>query len=614
MTQSSEVFIINKCSSMSFKELSEYIATCFEYLENPQNHLADAKKAPVLKENYDLLIERLESKLNRFDNLVYCKNEFETFEIAKIVSKTLDNFDTLKHYYLEIVSDKNKILQNKQKIEKLSLLILKYFFSGINIASIYINSSEPFNKILTLLNALPQSSNEIKQVISRYKFIDFQNLFSETLSFNPFKLIAFSYSFWNSVKLIIEADFRLNARSIIDLKQQTKLNEADNHLAEFVKNLKEEWKYFGESEKPYKTGKQHTGFQVLITNIISRGATQWNDLEKLIDYEKTSQNQLDNVLNLEKNSSNWLTDSKYRQREIVKRGRLTGTKVFRDAEASERKYSNQFINLFETLKEKGLTQISRNSLSKLDNKLIERICEESDWEMRLKGLLNLESVWSKFIKEIRKNSRENSKARDELINETQTERTKFCDHFTESLNTFLKNIVNQINFDLDKALQSEGIDLGLEYSKEVIYKIKKSRDRIFADSRQRMIVKEIFWDLLPQGEWRTEGLIKTFKGYGWSKDEFDESRLTQIIKSLNPSICYIGKEKFQGYVVFGFDSTEKVVLECPKYGNAIYIIKGNWQEITKLSKWEARKLSQVTVIRHSDSWFERLKQNLGRRY
>ena len=129
-----------------------------------------------------------------------------------------------------------------------------------------------------------------------------------------------------------------------------------------------------------------------------------------------------------------------------------------------------------------------------------------------------------------------------------------------------------------------------------------------------MIVKEIFWDLLPQGEWKTEGLIKTFKGYGWSKDEFDESRLTQIIKILNPTICYIGKEKFQGYVVFGFDLSEKVVLECPKYGNAIYIIEDNWQEITKLSKWEARQLSQVTVIRHSDTWFERLKENLESKY
>jgi hypothetical protein len=154
----------------------------------------------------------------------------------------------------------------------------------------------------------------------------------------------------------------------------------------------------------------------------------------------------------------------------------------------------------------------------------------------------------------------------------------------------------------------------LEYSRLVIENLKESRDRIFAGSRQKMIVKEIFWDLLPQGEWKTENLIKTFKGYGWSKDEFDESRLTQIIKILNPTICYIGKEKFQGYVVFGFDLSEKVVLECPKYGNAIYIIEDNWQEITKLSKWEARQLSQVTVIRHSDTWFERLKENLESKY
>ncbi|MBA3600516.1 MAG: hypothetical protein H0W45_04640 [Acidobacteria bacterium] len=201
-----------------------------------------------------------------------------------------------------------------------------------------------------------------------------------------------------------------------------------------------------------------------------------------------------------------------------------------------------------------------------------------------------------------------------LFDEYKSKRNEFISSINTKLEILLKNIIPRISFEIEKAFQFEEIDSDLEYSRLVIENLKESRDRIFAGSRQKMIVKEIFWDLLPQGEWKTENLIKTFKDYGWSKDEFDESRLTQIIKILNPTICYIGKEKFQGYVVFGFDLSEKVVLECPKYGNAIYIIEDNWQEITKLSKWEARQLSQVTVIRHSDTWFERLKENLESKY
>jgi hypothetical protein len=567
MTESSEAFFINKCSSMSFKELGEYIALCFEYLENPQKHLANAKKAPVLKETYGVLIDRLESKLSKIVNLFTAKNEFEFFSHPKVASKTLDQFDTLEHYYLETASDKNEILQKKQTIEKLLLVILKIVFSETNIASIYVNSSEPFHKILSLLNALSESNDEIRQVLIRYKFSEFQNLFSETLAFNPYKLIAFSYSFWNTIKFLIQTDFRLNARHTIDLKEQIKLNEAEDYLAEGVNKLEQEWKHFEESRDLYRV-RQRIGFHINhLANNSSLGKTHKNDLEKLIDYEKNSRIRLDNLVKMEIGSRNWLSDSKYEQREKEKKRRKSSISFFREVEVSDKKYSNQFINLFEALSKEGITQIHKNSKSKLDDILIQKICEESNWELRLRSLLNLENVWTKILKE----TRTDSKDKDKPLSEAEIEKNEFRYEFTESLDNFLENIIIQINSDLDKYIQSEEIDSDLEFSKLVVENLKESRNRIFVGSTQKMIVKEIFWDLLPQGEWKTEGLIKTFKGYGWSKDEFDESRLTQIIKILKPTICYIGKEKFQGYVVFGFDSTEKVVMECPKYGNAIYI-------------------------------------------
>ena len=56
-------------------------------------------------------------------------------------------------------------------------------------------------------------------------------------------------------------------------------------------------------------------------------------------------------------------------------------------------------------------------------------------------------------------------------------------------------------------------------------------------------------------------------------------------------------------------------MECPIYGNATYVInsgKYSWQEIAKNSKLEARTeySEQVTVINHSETWLERLEQNL----
>ncbi len=392
---------------------------CFEYLENPQKHLADAKKAPVLKETYDVLIERLESKLSRIDNLIYCKNEFESLCALNI---EIANFNSLESYYRITKEDKRNIETDvqlkRQKLNELILLLLRSLLFESKTALIFLNSSESFYKILDLLYRLSESNREIEKVIIDFRIEDFQKIFFE--------------KFQSSNKNLIRR-----------LKKSPELKESTSNL------------------------------------------------------------------------------------------------------------------------------LSKQNADTANNK---------------------------------------------LFDEYKSKRNEFISSINTKLEILLKNIIPRISSEIEKAFQFEEIDSDLEYSRLVIENLKKSRDRIFAGSRQKMIVKEIFWDLLPQGEWKTEGLIKTFKGYGWSKDEFDESRLTQIIKLLKPTICFIGKEKFQGYVVFGFDSTEKVVMECPKYGNAIYIIKGDWQEITKLSKWEARQLPQVKVIRHSDSWFDRLKENLDRKY
>ena len=523
---------------MSFKELGEYIAMCFEYLENPQKHLANAKKAPILKENYDVLIEGLESKLNRIDNLIYCKNKFESFGSFGVLNIVTADFDTLISYHQITEDDKkeiaSKVHSKQQKISELLLLLLKILLSEIKIALIFLNSSESVDKILYSLINLSESNREIEKIIADCKIKDFRQLLSEKFQFSNTEYYNERINQWNNInesEINLHVDFRLfvvHCLKVLRINLEKKcFNLTRNKWSGLFYDLNYGIKLFSKLEVSYNLELKQRLHRVFRFEFYDRSLTnEVNIIEKI---------------------------------------------------SSIKDFVGQVSKLF---------PIQVNYLLEL--------------EKSISNLLDKKNTDTEFI--------------NKLFDEYKSKRNEFISSINTKLETLLKNIIPRISSEIEKAFQFEEIDSDLEYSRLVIENLKESRDRIFAGSRQKMIVKEIFWDLLPQGEWKTEGLIKTFKGYGWSKDEFDESRLTQIIKTLKPTICYIGKEKFQGYVVFGFDLSEKVVLECPKYGNAIYIIEDNWQEITKLSKWEARQLSQVTVIRHSDTWFERLKENLESKY
>ena len=60
--------------------------------------------------------------------------------------------------------------------------------------------------------------------------------------------------------------------------------------------------------------------------------------------------------------------------------------------------------------------------------------------------------------------------------------------------------------------------------------------------------------------------------------DFEWERLEQI-EHLNPSARYVGTKSWKGYVVFEFQLSDRVILECPKSGNATYILEGNWREM-----------------------------------
>jgi hypothetical protein len=162
-------------------------------------------------------------------------------------------------------------------------------------------------------------------------------------------------------------------------------------------------------------------------------------------------------------------------------------------------------------------------------------------------------------------------------------------------------------------------DLKLHYP-ECTKRPNAKKNELSNDNNERSQFHKLDFHILPPGQWSSfDDVLKHFRRLSqtskWEKKRIDEDRLQKIKERLDPDDYFVGNDEFEGYVVCCFDWTEKVILECPIYGNAIYVIKKGeypWQEIAKATKREARtKYSdQVKVIKHTDSWLKRLEFNL----
>lgn len=96
-----------------------------------------------------------------------------------------------------------------------------------------------------------------------------------------------------------------------------------------------------------------------------------------------------------------------------------------------------------------------------------------------------------------------------------------------------------------------------------------------------------------------------------SKQNVIWERLSTFVK-YNPDFEAIGQNGFSGYVIFGFEDKGLYVFENANSGNATYIVRGDWESISKMSKSEIIKnnLHEWRLI-HRNDWHERVKNVLG---
>lgn len=93
-------------------------------------------------------------------------------------------------------------------------------------------------------------------------------------------------------------------------------------------------------------------------------------------------------------------------------------------------------------------------------------------------------------------------------------------------------------------------------------------------------------------------------------DGFDQDRLDKVL-TLPWNNWAKGRADSDGYIVLMFDHTEKALLECPVYGNALFVLDSSEEHLLKMNKQELIASDEVKRIFHSGTdWFRRVKQAL----
>lgn len=120
----------------------------------------------------------------------------------------------------------------------------------------------------------------------------------------------------------------------------------------------------------------------------------------------------------------------------------------------------------------------------------------------------------------------------------------------------------------------------------------------------------VAWEILPPGS-REEALERLFQGRQPSQEERDvaDGRL-QFFDSLAPRRIVVGTSGFRRYLGAQLEDNF-VVFENPTYGNAIYIMYGDWEELsqkTRIDLLAGRCGDDFDRVVHTPGWEDRVRR------
>ncbi len=135
---------------------------------------------------------------------------------------------------------------------------------------------------------------------------------------------------------------------------------------------------------------------------------------------------------------------------------------------------------------------------------------------------------------------------------------------------------------------------------------------INADINQYLRSLYVSWEILPPGE--IEQTITRILTGIQSKDPKLRQKLTdrfKFLSSMKPRNFVQGTSRFQRYFGAQF-ADDLVVFENVAYGNAIYIMFQNWEELSKISRVDLLSTTSQEFIRilHTKTWKLKLKRTI----
>lgn len=130
-------------------------------------------------------------------------------------------------------------------------------------------------------------------------------------------------------------------------------------------------------------------------------------------------------------------------------------------------------------------------------------------------------------------------------------------------------------------------------------------------------MRRVAWKMLPEGAhpWpRLERhLADVLRPYSDNTKAVIFDRQKTILGH-HPEEFFVGTGGFSDYIAYVFPRHRLVILECIRWGNAIYAFGQNWEAFTKLTKAEviSAGVHEARIV-HTEGWKERLARLLDNR-
>ena len=186
-----------------------------------------------------------------------------------------------------------------------------------------------------------------------------------------------------------------------------------------------------------------------------------------------------------------------------------------------------------------------------------------------------------------------------------------------SIQLLKEEVVDSENYFIFKVWINQSLNKVSEsFSDDLLYQLNILQESIGrvsifaadAEDEEFLKIKTINWEIFPPGE-RDQDLVKILGRFRKVTLETREklSEKYDLLVSLNPQELIVGVSGLRGYFGAKFNNN-LVVFENLNYGNAIYVLYQEWEELSKLSRTQilARPKDEFERISHRTGWEKKL--------